>query len=241
MKGIDMDHDHFDTLARDMAGVSRRAMAGVLAAGFAAFAGSHTGAEVEARKRRKKKKKKRRQTQAPTGPLCTPLGEACVDPGSTCQEQFCLQAPFTITASWSSQTNHDTWLFVPPQNAATGPSPQIDYDCNPLKSRCAQAYPFACVDRDAAGPGNEVTTLHDLLPGTYEYAIALGVAPAGDVAVTLTDRGGRVVRTWASPAVSSALEGFWHVFDVDGTTGSVTSVDAPPTRFPLPVTNVCPV
>jgi hypothetical protein len=237
MKGMDMDHDRFDALARDIAGISRRAVLGVLAVSAATLAAPHPGAEVDARKRRKKK---RRKTKAPTGPLCTSLGEVCAKPGSNCQERFCLRAPFTITATWSSQTNHDTWLFVPPQDGSTGPSPQIDYDCNQSNSRCAQAYPFACVNRDASGPGDEITTIHDLLPGAYEYGISLGVAPRGELEVILTDRDGRVVRSWTSPTVSSALESFWHVFDVDGTTGRVRSVDAPPARFPLPVTNVCP-
>jgi hypothetical protein len=237
MKGMTMDHDYFDALARDIVGVSRRTVFGALGVGVVGLAGYRFATEGEARKRRKKK---RRKTKTPSGPLCTSLGEACAEPGSNCQERFCLQAPFTITATWSSQTNHDTWLFVPPQDGSTGPSPQIDYDCNPGKTRCAQAYPFACVDRDASGPGNEITTIHDLLPGAYEYWIFLGVAPAGELTVTLTDQGGRAVRSWASPAVTSALEGFWHVFDVDGTPGRVTSVDAPPVRFRTPVTNVCP-
>lgn len=242
-----MGHDHFDALARDVAGFSRRAAVGMVVTGLAGI----TAPEIEARKRRKRRKKKTKKRgnpqapggvpQVPTGPLCTETGEACAVAGSTCQAQFCLQAPFTISATWSSQINHDTWLFVPPQNATTGPSPQIDYDCNPAKSRCAQAYPFACVNRDASGPGDEITTIHGLLPGTYEYWIFLGIAPAGDLKVTLTDGGGRVVRAWSSPAVSSALDGFWHVLDVDGTNGRVVSFDAPPVRFRTPVTNVCPV
>jgi hypothetical protein len=237
MKGMNMDHHHFDALARDVAGVSRRAVLGVLGVGVAGLAGSRLATEVEARKRRRKK---RRKPKAPTGPLCTSLGEACAEPGSNCQERFCLRAPFTITATWTSQNNHDTWLFVLPQDGSTGPSPQIDYDCNPSNSPCATAYPFACVDRDASGPGNEVTTIHALLPGAYEYWIFLGVAPAGELEVTLTDRGGRVVRSWASPAVSSAIVGFWHVFDIDGKTGRASSVDAPPARIRTPLTNVCP-
>lgn len=238
MKGMDMNDTRFDVLVRDVAGVSRRALLGGLAAGLATSTEPRLGGEIEARKRRKKK---RRKPQTSTGPLCTVLGEACTDPGSNCQERFCLQAPFTIAATWQSQINHDTWLFVPPQDGTTGPSPQIDYDCNQTRTRCEQAYPFACVNRDASGPGDEVTTIYDLLPGAYEYWIYLGIVPAGDLTVTLTDRGGRVVRSWTSPAVASSLEGFWHVFDVDGTTGRVRSVDAPPARFRTPVTNVCPV
>jgi hypothetical protein len=208
---------------------------------------------VEARKKRKNKKRKKTKNRippdpqaptgphVPTGPLCTSSGEPCSNPGTNCQEGFCLQAPFTISATWQSTNNHDTWLFVPPQDGATGPRPQIDYDCNQTKSPCAAQYPFACVSRDASGPGDEVTTIFELLPGRYEYWIASQPAAAGELTVTLTDRNGRLVRAWINPAVTSALNGSWHVFDLDGVAGRVTSVDAPPARFPLPVTNVCPV
>lgn len=151
-----------------------------------------------------------------------------------------MRAPLTISAIWQSARNHDTWLFVPPQDGATGPRPQIDYDCNQTNSPCAAQYPFACVSRDAGGPGDEVTTIFELLPGNYEYWISSQLAPAGELTIDLTDRDGRVVRSWSNPAVTSALINNWHVFDLDGTTGRVTSVDAPPATFPLPVTNVCP-
>jgi hypothetical protein len=61
MKGNAMDHDRFDALARDIAGVSRRAVSGVLAASLAALAGPRfvTEVEVGARKRRRKKRKGR--------------------------------------------------------------------------------------------------------------------------------------------------------------------------------------
>jgi hypothetical protein len=129
---------------------------------------------------------------------------------------------------------------VPPKVGAIDPRPQIDYDCNQTNSACQTQYPFACVSDDASGPGDEITTIYDLLPGSYEYWIASDPAPAGELTITLTDRGGRVVRAWSSPEVTSALTGAWHVFDVDGATGRVSSVDAPPVRFPTQVTNVCP-
>jgi len=210
---------------------------------------------VEARKKRKNKHRKNKKTknqqpstpppgptspQIPTGPLCTRSGEPCSEPGADCQEGFCLRGPITISATWQSANNHDTWLFVPPQDGTTGPRPQIDYDCNQTKTKCATQYPFACVSRDATGPGDEVTTIFELLPGNYEYWIASDPAPAGELTITLTDRDGRIVRAWSNPVVTSPLTGSWHVFDLDGATGRVTSVDAPPAPFPLPVTNVCP-
>ena len=178
--------------------------------------------------------------QGPAGPLCTESGEPCSDPGTECQERYCLRAPLTISATWQVANNHDTWLFVPPQEGTTGPRPQIDYDCNQTNSPCAAQYPFACVSRDANGPGDEVTTIFEIMPGSYEYWIAATPAPAGELTIALTNGDGRLVRTWSNPAVTSALSGFWHVFDLDGATGRVTSVDAPPAPFPPTVTNVCP-
>lgn len=51
-----MEHERFDTLARDVAGVSRRAVVGVLAAGLAGLTGPRLGTDVEAGKRRRKKR-----------------------------------------------------------------------------------------------------------------------------------------------------------------------------------------
>jgi hypothetical protein len=228
----------FATLTRSLSRLpSRRHLMRGLAAAVLGC-GAERLPDVAASK--KKRKKRRRKNRGRTGPLCTSLGEPCSIPGRQCQERFCLQAPFTIAAIWQSQNNHDTWLFVPPRDGETRPSPQIDYDCNQTNSPCAQAYPFACVNDDAKGPGDEVTTIYELLPGTYEYWIASDPAPAGELTVILTDRGGRVVRSWTNLAVASRPEGSWHVFDLDGETGRVRSVDAPPGRFPDPVTNVCP-
>lgn len=57
MKGSTMEHERFDAIARGIAGVSRRAVVGVFAAGLAGIAGSHAGSDIEARKRRRKKPK----------------------------------------------------------------------------------------------------------------------------------------------------------------------------------------
>lgn len=184
-------------------------------------------------------KKKRRKSQG-GAPRCTREGEACRKQSATCRASNCLRAPFTIEASWQSQTNHDTWFFVPPQDAGTGPGPQIDYDCNQTNSPCQTQYPFACVHDDARGPGPEITTVYELLPGTYAYWLVLEAAPAAELTVVLKNRDGHKVRTWTSPVSASRENGSWHVFDVDGKTGRVTSVDAPPGAFPSQVTNVCP-
>jgi hypothetical protein len=67
MKGIAMDHGRIDALARDIAGISRRAAVGVLAAGLAQVAGPRFAPEAEAGKRRRKKRKGQKQ---PCRPNC---------------------------------------------------------------------------------------------------------------------------------------------------------------------------
>ena len=212
----------------------RRLLGGLAAAGFGWAAGRFPDA-AEA-----KVKKKRRKKHQDARPRCTRNGEACVRRANSCRASFCLRAPFTIAAIWQGDNDHDTWLFVPPKDAGTGPGPQIDYDCNQSNSACQTQYPFACVSNDAKGPGDEITTIYERLPGTYEYWLVLRAAPAGELTVVLRDRDGRVARQWSSPAVAAGQNDSWHVFDVDGETGRVTSVDAPPAAFPVPVTNVCP-
>lgn len=162
---------------------------------------------------------------------CRPNGRPCKKKSKRCKATFCLNAPFTIEANWTAATSdHDTFLFVPPEDETTGSSPYIDFGCNESDSTCEDEYPFACVDQDATGPGNEVTTVYRLLPGTYEYWIELytptGATPAGELTIVLRDKGGRVVRRWANPAADpSGPEAAWHVFDIDGSNGSVASIN----------------
>jgi hypothetical protein len=241
-KGQTMDQQ-FVALTRALSGMPsrRHLLRGLAAAGLGLGVGQSGDDAAVGKKRNHKNKKRRKKNRPPTGPLCTGRGEPCTDPGPDCRESFCLRAPFTIAATWQSQANHDTWLIVPPKDETTGPSPQIDYDCNQTNSPCAAQYPFACVSNDDQGPGNEITTIYQRLPGRYEYWISSDPAPAGELTITLTDRDGRMVRTWSNPAITSAFINDWHVFDLDGATGRVTSVDAPPGTFPVPHTNVCPV
>jgi hypothetical protein len=70
-----------------------------------------------------------------------------------------------------------------------------------------------------------VTTIHKLLPGTYEYWIQLHDSTAAGAVTIVLRSGGRVVQQWTNPANMSGSEQSWHIFDVDGARGSVTSVD----------------
>jgi hypothetical protein len=143
-----------------------------------------------------------------------------------------VSAPFSVSACWSPTapeiSDHDTFLFVPNKAGSSDPAPHIDYNCNPDTSGCDEnVYPFACVDTDETESGCEMTTVRQLLDGTYEYWIRVGRdSPAGEVTVTLRDSNGSVVDTWSSPpAPEASREVAWHVFDVDGATGEVTSKD----------------
>lgn len=172
----------------------------------------------------------------------------CSGSGAACQARNCLKAPITIEARWTNEdTDQDTYLYVPIQ-AGSPPSPFIDFTCNAATSNCeGNFYPFACVSQDAQGPGDEVTTVRRLLDGRYEYWIELdGLSPAADLAVTLRRSNGDVVRTWTSPEnPSTDTQIGWHVFNINGSTGRVTSIDQVSADTPgnahIPNTNVCPV
>ena len=192
----------------------------------------------------KKKKKKKK----PCTDCCLANGKLCTKASTTCKPKNCLSTPFTIEARWNNpDTDHDTYFFVPNQSGATLPSPFIDYSCNPVDSDCENdVYPFICVSKDATGPGDEITTVRRLIAGKCEYWIELHEpSPAGDLTVTLRDKSGRVVRSWISPANPSPDDEIgWHVFDIDGSTGSIASVNQTVnSELPeahTPNTDVCP-
>ena len=176
--------------------------------------------------------------------LCTPTGGKCHKKSQKCRSSNCLRAPFTVTAHWTNpDTDHDTLLFVPPEHADDPPESRvIPYGCPEATTRCEEAYPFACISEDARGPGDEITTFYKLLPGAYQYWVELGgESPRGDLTVVLRNRDGKLVRSWPSPAnPSSVNEIGWHVFDINGATGSVKSVNTLPANGIPDYTIVCP-
>lgn len=180
---------------------------------------------------------------------CRKNGTKCKKKSKTCKAKHCLTTPFTIEAHWSSvDIDHDTYLFVPNEAGATLPSPLIVYTCTPPSTDCENdVYPFSCVSQDAVGPGDEVTTVRRLIPGKYEYWIELdNPSPAGDLSVTLRRPSGSVIRGWTSPANPDvSKEKGWHVFDVNGSTRSVASInqlidEELPDGAHNPSSNVCP-
>jgi hypothetical protein len=233
-----VDQKHFDILTHSVSGFPsrRHLLRGLAAAGLGL--GVARLPDLAAAKNRRKRKPKSRKG------LCQKNGSACSKPGKNCKQQYCLRAPFTIEARWteSSRSDHDAFLFVPPEDATTGPAPHIYWSCTPTTSTCEEAYPFACLNQDAYGPGDEITTIHQLLPGTYEYWVRLyQETPVGEVTIVLKDGNGRIVREWANPANPSTGDVYWHVFDFDGATGRVSAFDdRTPQPVPLPTTDVCP-
>ncbi len=176
--------------------------------------------------------------------------QVCV--GGRCQSPqpgpLTVCAPFTVQAVWTNdESDHDTYVFVPNEAGSTVPSPYINYSCNADDDDCEEEYPFVCVSRDAEGPGDEITTFYQLINGTYEYWIELDDdSPAGDLVIDLRNSAGTVVMSWRSPATPSGEQSGWHVFDVDGSTCIVTSVDQLlrnedlPDAAHDPSTDVCP-
>ena len=189
------------------------------ASGLSALVGLGLAERGMAKKKKKKKKK------APG--RCWIDGTSCGKEEKQCQAKFCLHAPFTIEAVWTNDGGQGAYLVVPPRNAATGPGPYLNFACNDVNSpKCGTAYPFACINEDQVGPGDGVTTVHTLLSGAYEYWIQLNPeTDEGELTITLRDKGGRVVQEWEAPANPSDDNVGWHVFDIDGKRGAITSVD----------------
>lgn len=202
-----MDQQAFDAWTR------RRFAAA--AGGLSALIGLGLSESGTAKKRKKKKPKN----------LCRPDGASCRKKGKQCQNRFCLQAPFTIEATWTSAFSHDAYLTVPKENASTRPGPYLNFACNEGNSNCEAKYPFACISEEQTAPGDGVTTVYKLLPGAYEYWVQIHADTERElVTIVLRDKGGRVVREWTNPDVSGSERG-WHVFDIDGQRGSFRSID----------------
>ena len=226
-----MSEQAFDAMTR------RASLLRLGAAGLAAIARPFT-----ADGKMKKGKKHHGQSEKA---LCLSNGSQCKKASKHCAAKNCLATPFTIEARWSNPaTDHDTFLFVPNDLGAGLPFPFIDFLCH-SDSGTGMHYPFAFVSQDARGPGDEVTTITLLLDGTYEYWMELaGASPAEDLTVTLRNANGRALRSWTSPENATADQRGWHVFNIQGSTGSIISFDDLinddlPTGAHDPNTDVC--
>ena len=180
-------------------------------------------------------------------PRCRKNGSRCRKKEKKRRAKHCLKTPFTIEARWSNpETDHDTYLFVPNNVGANLPAPYIEFRCSSDATNAGALYPFAFVNQDAQGPGDEITTIAQLLPGAYKcWVLLYGPSPVGDLTVSLRNATGRVMRSWTSPENPSLPTLGWHVFDIDGATRVITSIDeliddTLPNGAHDPNTEVCP-
>jgi len=94
----------------------------------------------------------------------------------------------------------------------------------------AEAAPYAWLDvDDVTSYGPEVVTIEDLHAGTYQYAI---YEYSGDLTLTESEavvevfQGRQLIGTYAIPTTPQAEDHWWwHVGDVDGSTGVFTLVN----------------
>lgn len=197
---------------------------------------------------------------APAKPQCNQGGVLCPNSpkkqkNGKCKASNCLGTSLTVEAKWTKAgKDHDTFLFVPNEAGASLPAPFVNNSCNASSTNCENdVYPFTCVSQDAFGPGDEITAVRKLVNGKYEYWIALYYSSlAGDVTVTLRRANGSVVRSWSSPPnpnTGAPDRIGWHVFDIQGKSRSITSINKvvnntpPNATLPFvhqPYTYVCP-
>jgi hypothetical protein len=219
-----MDARRFDSWTRGIgAPTSRRTLTAI---GLAAIAGGWSRPHALAARLR-----------------CKKGGQPCKKKQKGCKPRNCtngLEAPLVIEANWTnSNTDHDTFLFVPNKQGNADPAPHIDMTCSSTKTANGSVYPFAFVSGDALGPGNEITTIKKLVDGRYEYHLQLDAqSPANDVTVRLMKKG-KALQIWRNPA--SPQEDHWRVFSLTVQNGRarLETIDDIVDQ-PFPLTDVCP-
>jgi uncharacterized protein YfaP (DUF2135 family) len=91
----------------------------------------------------------------------------------------------------------------------------------------ADAPPYASLDVDETeGYGPETITIHDLQAGTYHYWVhrfSDDAELAGSEAVVEVYGSGGLLSSYTAP--STGTDEYWHVFDINGSNGSVQSVN----------------
>jgi hypothetical protein len=145
---------------------------------------------------------------------------------------------YRIVLSWGdSPPDLDAHLLVPPDlthldGYSLGWQGYIGV---PEINRGAQDnYPWATMDRDDTdGFGPETITIHRLIDGRYRYFVHLWIdrINPSDVNISTTPltgsqatvtlyRGNTQIRSWSVPTRGTGR--YWHVFDLDGSTATVT-------------------
>jgi hypothetical protein len=190
--------------------------------------------------KRKGKKGKRKRASPP--PPCT-----CPPPPAAAEIH--VQPPFTIEqhrAAFLANVDFGVTLFVPNAPGATFPHPWVDATCESDDTLDGVQYPFLFVSRNGPSGDERNTTVRHLLPGRYEYIVSLEsqATNANEVLVLLRDASGVVVQWWGNPTKAQNGPGVWHVFDLEGATGRVVTINQSRVVLfdaaHLPETDVCP-
>jgi len=144
--------------------------------------------------------------------------------GISMNRDFWLQ--FTLT--WGQDPRDlDSHLFTP---EIPGEFDTTAYHVYYASRGYAESAPFADLDvDDVSSFGPEHVTIWDEFPGTYVYAVyhysGTGTIVTSEAQVDLLQPDG-TVQSFAVPENASASSNYWwHVCNVDGTTGVVTVVD----------------
>lgn len=120
-----------------------------------------------------------------------------------------------IILTWPTNTDTDSFLRIP----------NIDNLISYYNRGSLDAEPFANLDTDSYGFGPETITISQLKAGTYEYWVEIVDSPSfAGAQVKVFDSNGLVAEFGGPTDEGPILP--WHVFDIDGATGSITSVDA---------------
>jgi hypothetical protein len=131
-------------------------------------------------------------------------------------------------------TPADPGQLIGAQAAAAGAGAEIFYlnRGNPTRS------PFVGLDvDDTTCYGPETITIRQLLPGTYTYAVHnySGESPLGISGARVSVLAGdRVVQRFTVPANAGMAGSWWTVFNLDGTTASITPVNTVSSAPPRP-------
>lgn len=120
-----------------------------------------------------------------------------------------------IILTWPTNTDTDSYLRIP----------NIENLISYGNRGSLNAEPFANLDIDSFGFGPETITISQLKAGTYEYWVSVVDSPSyAGAQVKVFDSTGLVAEFDGPTDERPTLP--WHVFDIDGATGNIISVNA---------------
>ncbi len=144
---------------------------------------------------------------------------------------------YRVVLTWDSSrpVDLDANLWVPPLPPDHNDKYQIANSAGDGRGNCS-AYPDACIDIDSLdGSAPESITINEAYDGTYIYAVRHydfatgqheGKPPLDETGahVDVYDENG-LIASFNVPSSNDDLAIWWHVFDLDGTTGTITPVN----------------